>query len=572
MLTALEIRDFAIVRAAQVTFGPGLCVLSGETGAGKSLVIDAIGALVGGRVGADAVRSGAEVARLRAVFDLGDNAPAQAVLAAQGLEPDADGLCVIAREIRRDGRSRCTLNGSLAGVALLRQLGETLIDLHGQHEHQSLLRVGEHLRLLDSVAGEAVQAPRVAYRALFDRWRELQEQAAALALDEGEQARRVDMLGFQVGEIGEARLQPGEEQELKAEIARLAHAEELLSQATRAHRLLTEAEDGPSALDRLSGAQDALAEMAEFDAELQPLADELAAALATLAEAGRTLGRYADRVEADPLALDRLEQRLELLTRLKRKYGASVEEIIAFGRRAQEELDQLAGADERAAAVQAELAELAADLAAAASALSAARAQAAAALTAGVERHLADLGLAGARFAVRLERRLVAAGLLVDGETCAAGADGIDTAEILFSANPGEPPRGLAKIASGGEISRVMLALKSQLAARDDVPTMLFDEIDVGIGGVTIRAVAAKMAALAAGRQVIVVTHHAPIAALADTHVTIEKAPGEDATQLTVAAVEGEERVHELARMLGRRPPTEATLAMARELLAEVRS
>jgi DNA repair protein RecN (Recombination protein N) len=557
MLSELEIHDFAIVRDARTAFGPGLCALSGETGAGKSLVIDAIAALVGGRVGADAVRSGAEVARLRAVFDLRAAPAAANVVEALGIAPDPDGVCILTREVRRDGRNRCTINGGSATVAMLRQVGEALIDLHGQHEHQSLLRVAEHVRLLDAVAGESVAAAARAWRAGWQRWRETVEAAEALAMDEGERVRRADMLRFQVGEIADARLTAGEEEDLRHELARLEHAEALVQQAALAHEALAGADEGAAATDRLALALDAVTDMAQVDADLAPLADELANALSAAREAARVLARYPDRVEANPHRLDAVQQRLELLRRLQRKYGASVADVLAFGAAAAAELAALETAEERLAGVVAARAQAEAELAVVGATLTRARTVAAQTLAAGVESHLRDLNLDGVRFVVSLEPRP------------APGPDGCDQVEFLFSANPGEPPRALGRIASGGEISRVMLALKSQLAARDDVPTMIFDEIDVGIGGVTIRSVARKMAAIAAHRQVIVVTHHAPIAALADTHLAVEKEPGDDATRLSVAALDGDGRVHELARMLGRRPPTEATLAMARELLAE---
>ncbi|MBI5832138.1 MAG: DNA repair protein RecN [Armatimonadetes bacterium] len=558
MLSELEIRDFAIVESARVQLGPGLCVLTGETGAGKSIVIDAIGALVGGRAGADFVRAGCEVARLRAVFELGDTPGLAALLDELGFEPDPDDLLVVTREIRRDGRSRCTVNGSTANVGALRQLGEQLIDIHGQHEHQSLMRPGEHLRLLDTIAGSNVAEARATYQQLHGAWREAIETAQRLRLDEDAKARRADLLRYQVDEIGNAALTAGEDEELRAERNMLAHTEQLLEWATRATSALADAEEGLSAVDRVDASAELVASMAEVDADLAPLAEELAGAQAVLAEAARTLGRYAAHIEADPQRLATVEDRLELIGRLKRKYGDSIEAVLAVETAAARELAELEHSEERLGELEARRADLEPRLLEAGRQLSLARRAAGDALTHAVEGHLHDLNLDGVRFVIELADRQ------------APGPDGLDEAAFLFSANPGEPPRPLARIASGGEISRVMLALKSELAARDAIPTMIFDEIDVGIGGVTIRAVASKMAAIARRRQVLVVTHHAPIAASADSHIALDKAAVDGTTRLSVAPVQAEQRVFELARMLGRKPPTEATLNMARELLAEV--
>ncbi|MBI2301573.1 MAG: DNA repair protein RecN [Armatimonadetes bacterium] len=558
MLAEIEIRDFAIVAAARVSFGPGLCVLSGETGAGKSLVVDAVAALLGERTRADLVRSGAEAARLRAVFDTAESPGAVARLEVLGLPPDPDHLCVVAREIRANGRSRCTVNGAAATVAMLRQLGEVLLDIHGQHEHQSLLQVSQHLRILDATGGAELTAARGEWERAYSAWREVVGELARLRVDEAEKARRIDMLRFQTEEIGAARLTPGEYAHLRAERGRLAHAERLLESAARAHQALEEAGEAASALDRVAEAQHAVRQMAAFDATLEALADDLDQAWSTLAEAARTLADYAGRVELDPRRLDQVEERLELIERLRRKFGPDIEAILAFGRQAETELEAVETLDQRVSELEAERDRLHGELAGHAARLTAARRAAAEALRDGVTAHLADLGMAAGRFDVAL------------GGRDEPGPDGMDTVELLFTATPGELLRGLARIASGGEISRVMLALKSQLAAVDDIPTLVFDEIDVGIGGVTIHNVARKLAAIAAGRQVICITHHAPIAARADHHIVVTKDPAGDGTLVTVERVEDEARLHELARMLGRQPPTEATIALARELLAEV--
>ena len=559
MLLEVELRDFAIVRQAKVGLTGGLCVLSGETGAGKSIVIDAIALLLGARSSAEWVRSGADSCRLRATFDLSDVPGADALLQSLGLEPDPDGICPITRDIGADGRSRCTINGATATVTMLRALGERLLDLHGQHEHQSLLRVPEHLRLLDSIGGAKVAEVLAGYQHTYHAWRELLAAIDRFSLDESEKARRADTLRFQIEEIEAAGLTAGEEDELAVERERLGHAEKLLASAAKAHEALAEADENPTAVDRVAAALDYVREMAEVDATLQPLADELDSALAVLSEAARTVQGYADAIDLDPRRLDNVEERLALIDRLRRKYGETTADILAFGAQAQADLDAIQRSDEELARLQRRQTELATELAARATALTKSRKAAGQGLQQAVQRHLADLGMAAATFEVAIEPS--------DNRYGPTGADAV---EFLISANPGEPPKPLAKIASGGEISRVMLALKTTLAESDAVPTMIFDEIDVGIGGVTIHAVGQKMAAIAARRQVICITHHAPIAALADCHIAIAKSAAAEGTELSITRLEGEGKVYELARMLGRQPPTEATLAMARELLASV--
>lgn len=563
MLSSLELRDFAIVEAAQIDLGPGLCVLTGETGAGKSIVIDAIGALVGGRAGADLVRSGAKLARLRAAFDLTDAPQVPALLDELGFEPDPDGILIITREIRVDGRSRCTVNGSVANVASLRRLGEALVDIHGQHEHQSLLRPGAHLGLLDALGGPELQAAYEAYAALHDEWREVCAALARLAADDDAAQRRRERLAYDLAEIEAATPSLDEEASLRAERALLANTEQRLAAAEQALAALAPSEDDtPAASELVERAAQAAAELAEVDAELAPLAEELAGVGVLLDEAVRTLQRYALHIEADPARLEWIEDRLALLSDLCRKHGGDLAQVLATAQEAAAELAELDGGEGRMAQLEARRGELEPQLLAAGAALSAARRAAGQRLAEAVVGHLADLHLRGTQFTADLESATT-----LD----AAGPRGLDRLEFGFSANPGEPPRSLARIASGGEISRLMLALKSELAARDDIPTMIFDEIDVGIGGVTIGAVAAKMAALAGLRQVIVVTHHAPIAARADCHLALEKTSEAASTTLSVRRLDDEARVQELARMLGRKPPTEATLSMARELLAEAR-
>jgi len=571
MLGELHVSNFAIIDKLTLRLRDGFNVLTGETGAGKSIIVDAVGALLGGRVSDELVRTGADTAYIEGIFAL---TSAQAVslaplLAERGLDNDDETL-ILTREIRRGGRNVCRVNGRAVTATVLRAVAQELVDIHGQSEHLSLLRVSTHLDLLDRYAGLGEQRQRVADGVA--ELRRVRRELAALLRDERELARRVDLLTFQVDEIAAARLQEGEEEELRAERRRLVNAERLAQLADAAYRALHEGEDeAPSVSDRLGEIQAALDGLAELDPDQAPhlrQVEELTYQVEALAE---SLRDYRDAIEFDPPRLRRVEERLDLIFNLKRKYGDSIAEVLAFAERAKRELENITHAEERIAELRAEEERLLAAVGGLAAELSAARAQAAGELSVAVESQLADLSMAGARFVAAIQHADAEDGVIVGDRRLACDATGIDRVEFLIAPNVGEPPKPLARIASGGEMSRLMLALKGILSAADEIPTLIFDEIDVGVGGRSAAVIGEKLWRLTPAHQVICVTHLPQIAVFADAHYAIAKAVTDGRTVTQVQEVRDAKRLEELAVMLGGTPPSDVTRQDAQEMLARAK-
>ncbi len=573
MLVELHIRNFAIIEELTLRFGEGLNVLTGETGAGKSIIIDAVSLLLGGRASTDVIRAGAELAEVEGHFHLGTRAAViNPLLEAEGLEGEGD-LLILAREIRRNGRHICRVNGRAVALSVLNEIGQRLIDIHGQGEHLSLLRVREHLELLDRYAG--LEAERAEMARLVHTLRQVRAELADLRRDERELARRIDLLTYQVQEIAAARLEPGEDEALEAERRRLANAEQLMHLATQVTQALENgSEEQMSAVDLLGQAMQMLARLARIDPDVEPMRQQIEDLSYQLSDVARELRRYRDRVEFNPARLAEVEERLELIHNLKRKYGDSIEEILAFGERAQAELDGITHAEERIAELEAEERQLLQAIGELGQRLSAARREAGARLAQAVERELDDLRMEHARFSVDLQWQDDPEGAYVGDRRVAFDATGLDRVEFLISANPGEPLRPLARVASGGETARLMLALKAVLSRADETPTLIFDEIDVGIGGRVGAVVGHKLWGLTApdaqGRrahQVLCVTHLPQLAAYGDVHYHVSKAVKGERTLTYVRRLEGDERVNELAAMLG--ASTAAGRASAAAMLAE---
>ncbi len=575
MLTELRVRDFAIIDALDVELGAGLNVLTGETGAGKSIIVDSIALLLGDRAEAGMVRAGAERALIEGVFTL-DNSSRQlveALLAEQGLESDEPGQLILGREVRANGRSLCRVNGRSVSQSVLRDLGELLVDVHGQSEHVSLLRVKEHINLLDRYAGlwELRQQVAAKYHALRAVRREIDQ----LTHNARERARRVDMLKFQLEEIRSARLKPNEEATLQEEHSRLANAEALAAYAEEAYGLLYEStRSQPAALDQLAQAARAIEHLARFDKQFEEYGRQMAEAAAIVEEVARSLRDYREAIEFNPRRLEQVESRLELIKKLKRKYGDTIEAMLAFADQAEAELAQIENSAERIEHLEAQLAGLMAEYAALAGALSAGRRAAAIELARGVETELQDLRMAGARFAVSITYEPSDDGiappddldsLLPDPSESKIpnpkskiryDATGIDRVEFMIAPNVGEGLKPLAKIASGGETARLMLALKAVLSRADCTPTLIFDEIDQGIGGRVGTIVGQKLWGLTGSHQVLCITHLPQLASFADAHFKVEKALHEDGagaprTVTHVRQLKREERLEELAQMLG---------------------
>jgi len=551
MLRELRLKNFAVVESVTVPFTSGLNVLTGETGAGKSILVDAIVLVRGARAQTDVIRAEAETATVEAVFAIDGAGAARGVLDEAGLTADDNAEIVVRRELARSGRHRAFVNDSPVTVGLLERIGDVLVEVHGQHEHQRLLEPARQLELLDRFADAEEAGARV--EALYAKQRAAREEAERTRGAARDRAQREDLLRFQVGELDAARLRGGEKEELRAELRRVQHAERFTAGLTEAAALLADAPQ--SAAERLARAARILLDLGRLDAALAAPSEPIEAARIQLDEALGAIRRLRDGIVAEPGRLDAIHERLDALTRLERKYGDGEEAMLRFRDEAARDLERLERHEEVMAEQERVLGELEAELAAAATALSSRRHAAAGRLATQVERALRALGMERAVFEVGLE------------PAAEIGARGADRVELRLSTNPGEEVKALARVASGGELSRTMLALKSVLARADRVPTLVFDEVDAGIGGRVASVVAHTLASAAAGRQVLCVTHLAPIAALAAHHLRVSKSVRGGRTRMAVAPLAGDERVEEVARMLGGATTTAAAREHARDLL-----
>ena len=555
MLEHLHIRNVALIKESEISFGDGLNILTGETGAGKSMIIDSLQFALGGRAGKDFLRHGEKQAAVEALFSVQSQALTEK-LAENGIVPEEDGTLLITRTLSEAGKSVCRINGSTVTVGMLKEIAEDMIDIYGQHEHQSLLNPVKHIRLLDRFCGAGFGEAMEEYKNSRQRLKDLEKQLTILIGDESQREQRMDMLLFQKEEIEAAELQEGEEDALLEQKKRLSSMERLIRLTGESVTLLYDGDDrAPSACDQLGDALAKLREAAEYDAALSPLADALADGYAAVEDCARELKREAEKQEADPEELERIEERLQLFYKLKRKYGGSIEAGLEFYEKAVQELEFLSNSSEKAAELSAKKAAEEKRLSALAETLTARRRATAEQVEEQIETALHDMEMKHARFHIQIE------------EKADWGADGKDKVEFLISANAGEPLKPLAKIASGGEMSRVMLALKTVLVDADEIGTFIFDEIDTGVSGRTARRVGEKMRFLGGKRQLLCITHLPQIAAMADNHFLIEKESDAGETVTRVTALDEEGAVREVARLMN--DVTETTLAAARELLAE---
>ena len=555
MLEHLHIRNVALIKESEISFGDGLNILTGETGAGKSMIIDSLQFALGGRAGKDFLRHGEKQAAVEALFSVQSQALTEK-LAENGIVPEEDGTLLITRTLSEAGKSVCRINGSTVTVGMLKEIAEDMIDIYGQHEHQSLLNPVKHIRLLDRFCGAGFGEAMEEYKNSRQRLKDLEKQLTILIGDESQREQRMDMLLFQKEEIEAAELQEGEEDALLEQKKRLSSMERLIRLTGESVTLLYDGDDrAPSACDQLGDALAKLREAAEYDAALSPLADALADGYAAVEDCARELKREAEKQEADPEELERIEERLQLFYKLKRKFGGGIEAVLEFYEKAVQELEFLSNSSEKAAELSAKKAAEEKRLSALAETLTARRRATAEQVEEQIETALHDMEMKHARFHIQIE------------EKADWGADGKDKVEFLISANAGEPLKPLAKIASGGEMSRVMLALKTVLVDADEIGTFIFDEIDTGVSGRTARRVGEKMRFLGGKRQLLCITHLPQIAAMADNHFLIEKESDAGETVTRVTALDEEGAVREVARLMN--DVTETTLAAARELLAE---
>jgi DNA repair protein RecN (Recombination protein N) len=566
MLAELRIRDLGVIDDARLEVSAGLNVLTGETGAGKTMVVDALALLLGGRADPGAVRAGRPAALVEGRLQTGDDAQVAAALATAGVD-DEEGEVVVARQVLVEGRSRAQLQGRMATVAAVADVVRPLVEVHGQHEFQDLLRPGVQRDLLDRYAGEAVLGPRAAFAAGWRRLRAVTRELDELVARAREREREIDLLRHQLEEIEAAQVRVGEEAELAAEAERLANAEALQQSAALAHQLLEDDEDAGAAT-ALGAAARAVHGPGAHDRALGELAERAQSLAAEVGDLASSLRAYAEGVLVDPGRLEEVNVRMALLRDLERKYGDDEEAVLAFAGKAAARLAELEGGTLRSEALEAEAAELRRDLAGTGAALTAARQQAADRLGEALRAELADLAMPSARVEVAVEQDPDDDGLEVDGRCLAATEDGLDRVDIRLAAHPGAPLRPLGRAASGGELSRVMLALRVVLAAVDRTPTLVFDEVDAGVGGRTAAAVGRRLAQLARRHQVLVVTHLPQIAAHADRHFTVEKHSAEGTTSTHVRLLDDAGRVGELSRMLAGMEGSGLAQAHAEELLA----
>ncbi|MEA3377208.1 MAG: DNA repair protein RecN [Chloroflexota bacterium] len=601
----LRIRDFAIIDELDLRFEPGLVVLTGETGAGKSIIVDAVELVLGEWADSTVVRSGADRALIEAVFRLGPDQQRriEPMLRRAGLEGDNADVLLLGREVWLNRRNVCRVNGRAVTLKVLREVTEGLVDIHGQSEHLSLLRVPEHVKLLDRYGD--LEELRDEVGEIVEQVEQVRRELNELRRDERELAHRADLLGFQIEEIGSAALEPGEEEALREERPRLANAERLIELTSEVIFATEEGEpQTPSAVDLLGAALRSLAEAARVDPSLETVLADAEGISLQLEELVRRLRDYQARIEYNPQRFREVEERLALIRRLERKYGETVEEVLAYAERAEAELDAITHSDERIAELEADEERLLEELGRRALDLSERRREVARELARRVEEELVDLHIEGARFGMAFERhpdpqgvslpaglsslpfRVSGSGVdelesIDQGEVprVAFSASGIDHVEFLVSANPGEPLKPMTKVASGGETSRLMLALKAVLSRADETPTLVFDEIDQGIGGRVGATVGEKLWELAGGagpaslrHQVLCVTHLAQLAGFGDEHLRVEKqveqSDGSDRTVTRVRLLNSDERVKELAHMLG--GTGEAACRSAEEILQQV--
>lgn len=550
MLLELRIQNFAVIEQLSIHLESGLNVLTGETGAGKSIIVGALGLLLGERASTESIRTGAAKAVVEGVFDVASNKDILAALTEQGIEAN-EGLLILRREVSAEGRSRAWINGAASTATLLATLGRKLVDLHGQHEHQTLLQREEQRAILDDYAGAEDLADEL--RASYGKLTQLENELADLERRRREAEQRADYLRFQATEIEAAKLRAGEEEEIASESVRLEHAEELATLAQQLHQALYAADNSITAkLGDLRRSLDHLIRIVASQSEARELIEN---GYYALEELGQRMGDYAESIEYDPARLEELRRRQDLLFRLRSKYGPALEDVIATGEKARAELNMVDDAAGARSALENAIAEARTHLERAATTLSKQRAKAGTKLQKEIAGLLPELGMSGARFEIALDK------------LPEVSAGGYEAVEFRIAVNAGFEPRALARVASGGELSRIMLALKTILARVDRVPTLVFDEIDVGIGGRVALHVADKLRDVASHHQVFVITHLPQIASRAAHHLLVEKVEREGTTLTRVSDLDQTERVKELARMLGGDPESEVSLEHAREML-----
>ncbi len=562
MLRELSIRNLAVIEEVNVTFHHGFHVLTGETGAGKSILIDALSLVVGGRGSADMVRYGCDKAEMEGMFDLPPVHPVWSVLQRLGVKAQSEEMLVIRRELSAQGKSASRVNGQLVTMTMLREIGECLVNIHGQHEHQSLLRTEQHLEWLDLFAGDLLIERKQQYSILFGELQQARASLKELESSTRQNEQMLDLYRFQIEEISAAKLKPGEDECLAEERRKLMYAGKRMDAVSEAYELLY----GGQGLDAISKALSKLEDIQGYDtAVLSPLLEQLQSAFYQAEDAAFQLRSYQEGIESDPELLSEVDDRLNMINGLKRKYGETIPDILAYLDKIVIERDKIENRDELLERLQAKEAKLYEDALALARELSQLREHASSTLSISIERELGQLQMSAAKFGVQLEQTTAQAGGYED--RVKLHATGMDEAVFMLSSNPGEPMKPLSKIASGGEMSRIMLAMKSIFAEIDQIPVLIFDEVDTGVSGRAAQAIAEKLSKLAGKCQVFSITHLPQVACMADHHYEIRKQVVSARTSTSVSELSDHIRIEELARMLGGVEVTEKTRHHAQEML-----
>ncbi|MGW1495013.1 DNA repair protein RecN [Streptomyces sp. NPDC002402] len=573
----MRIRSLGVIDDAVVELSPGFTAVTGETGAGKTMVVTSLGLLLGGRADPALVRIGAKSAVVEGRISVSPGAPAALRAEEAGAELD-DGTLLISRTVSAEGRSRAHIGGRSVPVGMLSELADELVAVHGQTDQQGLLRPARQREALDRYAGDAVTGPHAKYAAAYRRLRAVSVELDELTTRARERAQEADLLRFGLGEIEGVEPRAGEDVELAAEAERLGHAEALASAASVAHAALAGNPEDPEGVDAttlVAGAGRALDAVRSHDPALAALADRMGEISILLGDVAGELAGYADNLDADPLRLAAVEERRAALTALTRKYGGhgeGIAAVLAWSEQSAERLTELDGDDDRIGELAAERDALRSELSGLAQALTDARTEAAARFAEAVTEELASLAMPHARVSFEIRQSEDPEGVEVGGRTVAYGPSGVDEVELLLAPHPGAPPRPIAKGASGGELSRVMLAVEVVFAGTDPVPTYLFDEVDAGVGGKAAVEIGRRLAKLAKTAQVVVVTHLPQVAAFADRQLLVEKTNDGSVTRSGVTVLEGEDRVRELSRMLAGQEDSQTARAHAEELLATARA
>lgn len=554
MLEYLKIKNIALIDELEVSFGPGLNVLSGETGAGKSIIIDSINFVLGERAGRDFIRNGETQAAVEALLCVTDD-EISCGFNEMGIELDDDSSILLFRSINGDGKNVCRINGKTVTIGMMKELSALLVDVHGQHEHQSLLNSGRHIELLDRFCGSGLSELLNRLAAKLKSYKENAKEINTISGGESEREYKIDLYTYQIKEIETANLQKGEDEALAERKKLLNNSEKLITASNSALSLLYGGEsDEMSAVDKISKALEYINFIASLDETQQPAAECINNVYAQLDDLIRDFRKYCESLEHDPREIDEIESRLDLIYRLKKKYGHSIAEIIEFYENTKEKLFLIENSEERLEELKAEKQKLEKEITSVCEDISELRKGAAAKIRTEIETILKDLGMNDAKFEISIDKK--------ESFT----ATGFDNVEFLISPNKGEPVKPLSKIASGGEMSRVMLALKTALADFDNIDTFIFDEIDAGVSGRTAQQVAEKLSAISKSHQILCITHLPQIAAMGDSNYLIEKKSEADKTNTTIVKLDYEDCIKELARLIGGAKITQTTLDAAKEM------